>query len=66
MTVEAAKAAYFAEKPVIFDGTEYERISALIYRKNKGKNPHLTLELYDKCKHSVTIAAPDKVQLKEV
>ena len=65
MTVEEAKAAYFAEKPVISGGLEYERISALIYRKPKGQQAFLTLELYDKCGHSVTIATPDRVEVKE-
>ena len=64
MTTEEAKTAWSAESPVIFDNVEYERISALIYRKPKGKQPYLSLELYDKCGHSVIIAAPDKVKLK--
>ena len=64
MTIGEAKAAYYGEKPVLYGGSEYERISALIYRKPKGKRPFLELELYDKCGHSVMIAKPDKVSVK--
>lgn len=63
MTIEEAKAAYYAEKPVIHDDIEYERITALIYRKDKGKRPYLRLELSDKCGHSVMIASPEKVEV---
>ncbi len=65
MTADEAKKAYYAEAPVIYNGIEYERISALIYRKLKGQPPRLELELFDKCGHSVTIASPDRTQLKE-
>ena len=63
MTIEEAKAAYYGEKPVLYGGSEYERISALIYRKPKGKRPYLQLELFDKCGHSVMITTPDKVSV---
>lgn len=63
MTVDEAKAAYYAETPVVCKGIKYERISALIYRKPKGERPCLELELYDKCGHSVTIAKPNKVNV---
>lgn len=65
MTLDEAKKAYYAEVPVIFGGIEYDRISALIYRKDKGQPPRLELELFDKRGHSVTIAPPDRTQLKE-
>lgn len=65
MTLDEAKKAYYTEAPVIHNGIEYERISALIYRKPKGQPPRLELELFDKCGHSVTIASPDRTQLKE-
>lgn len=64
MTIEESKTAYFSEEPVIYDGIEYERISALIYKKPKGEKSYLALELYDKCKHCVVIALPEKVKLK--
>lgn len=64
MTIDEAKTAYYAEKPVLYGGVEYERISALIYRKPKGKRPYLQLELFDKCGHSVMIITPDKVSVK--
>ena len=65
MSVDEAKAAYYAETPVICRGIKYERISALIYRKPKGERPHMELELYDKCKHSVSIAPPDIVSASQ-
>ena len=61
MSINEAKASYYAETPVICRGIKYERISALIYRKPKGERPYLELELYDKRGHSVTITTPDKV-----
>lgn len=63
MTIEEAKAAYYAEKPVLHDDIEYKRITALIYRKDEGKSPYLQLELLDKCGHSVMIASPEKVEV---
>lgn len=62
MTIEEAKAAYYADKPVIHDDIEYKRISALIYRKEVGKRPYLRLELFDKCEHSVMIVSPEKIK----
>lgn len=66
MTIDEAKTAYYADSPVMLNGVEYERISALIYRKEKGKRPFLLLELYDKHGNSLSISEPDKVELKEV
>lgn len=63
MTIDEAKTAYYAEKPVLYGELKYERISALIYRKPKGKRPYLQLELFDKCGHSVMITTPDKVSV---
>ena len=64
MTIDEAKAKYYAEEPAIYNGITYERISALIYRKPKGKPPYVELELFDKCGHSVTIAEPNGVIAK--
>ena len=60
MTNDEAKQAFFDDIPVILNGIEYERISALIYRK-KGSTAYLELELYDKCGHSVSVAPAEKV-----
>lgn len=65
MTIEEAKTAFYAESPVVYDGTLYNRISALIYRKIKGGGTYLALELQDKNKRSVTIALPDRVEIKK-
>lgn len=70
MTNKEAIAAFKAEVPVIdrrsgYD-TEYLKISALIYRLNSNGEMTLTLELYDKCGHSVTISSPNMVRVKEV
>ena len=69
MTTEEAIAAFKAQIPVVsrnfgFD-IEYLKISALIYRLNDEGKMQLTLELLDKCKHSVTITTPSMVKLKE-
>ena len=65
MTLEEAEKAFFDEAPVIHDEIEYERISALIYRKPKGQPPRVELELFDKCGHSITIASLHRTKLKE-
>lgn len=62
MTIEEAKISYYAELPVLYEGIEYARISALIYRKPQGEAPFVQLELCDKCGRSVTIAAPDRCE----
>lgn len=69
MTTEEAIAAFKTQAPVVsrnvgFD-IEYLKISALIYRLNDEGKMQLTLELLDKCKHSVTITNPSMVKLKE-
>lgn len=68
MTVFEAKAAFFDECPVVFDAPavkelklNYAKISALIYRKDSG-GVSMSVELLDNCGHSVTIAAPERVQ----
>ena len=63
MTTEEAKTAFCEEKPVVHNGTVYNRISALIYRKIKGGGAYVALELEDKNKRSLTIALPDRVEL---
>lgn len=66
MTVEAAKQAFLQSLPVVSGGIRYNEISAMIYRKDrKARKVAITVELLDQCGHSVTITAPDKVELAE-
>lgn len=69
MTTEEAIAAFKAQVPVINKNGGYEieylYISALIYRLNQNKKMELSLELYDKCGHAVTITSPRMVRVKE-
>lgn len=47
----------YAETPVEYKGIKYRCISAIIYRKGQHETKtDITLELSDKCGHSVTIA----------
>ena len=61
MTNSEAKDALKYRTPVLYNNTEYLYISAIIYRYDKNHNLIISVELADKCKHSVTIA-----QLKDV
>lgn len=68
MTREEAKAAFLDECTVIFDAPtikatrlHYAKITALIYRKLRGE-VHMSVELLDKSRHSVTIATPERVR----
>lgn len=60
MTYKDVKIAYWCELPVMFDGVEYERISAIINRKPKGEMPFIQIELLQKGGRGVVIAAPDR------
>lgn len=62
MTNKEAKAAFLAQQAVVYKEIEYLHISGLLYRLKGGKAV-LTLELEDKCLHSVTIADPEQVTL---
>ena len=57
-----AKDAFLAQRPVVHQGITYKKISALIYRIKSGA-VSLSLELIDKNDNSVTIAAPEKVEI---
>lgn len=70
MTSEQVKEAMRNFSPVIYDGIEYKRITAYIYRVIKSKHEAtfktiLQVELLDRKECSVTIADPKKVELKE-
>lgn len=69
MTSEEIKELMHKEAPVIYNGLEYTRISAYIYRvgvdaRNKRNHPFLQCELYDAKTHSVVIVEPDKIKPK--
>ena len=68
MTSEEIKKAMLAFAPVKYNGIEFSRISAYIYRvvetHEKGKyKTILQCELLDRSGHSVTIAEAEKVKL---
>lgn len=56
VTNEEIKDALYAETPVEYHGIKYRCISAIIYRKGQDTKTDITVELLDKCGHSVTIA----------
>lgn len=62
MTGEEAKAALQNKTPVVCGGTEYKRISAIIYRYNEKGQFLVSAELLDKNANSVTIARIEDVQ----
>lgn len=64
MTHEEVKAAFMEECPVVYSGITYQRISALIYRKNHtGRGLRVQPELKDRNNHSVVIASPERIEL---
>ena len=66
MTHAEAKAAFMEECPVVYDGVTYQRISALIYRKNHtGRGLRVQAELKDRNNHSVVIVSPERITLAE-
>lgn len=56
MTNDEAKQAFFDHVPVIWNGIEYNCISAIIYRFDSYGNLVVSAELFDKCGYSVTVA----------
>lgn len=61
MTNEELKRALFSKEPVLFMGTQYDHVSAIIYRVDK-KGLYITGELTDSNRHSVTIAHAEKIE----
>ncbi len=55
LSQEQAKELLFNETPVIFNGSEYTKITALIYRKHK-KGVYASAEMLDKNMNCVVIA----------
>lgn len=64
MTGEELKAAFLAETPVVSNGIEYVKISAIIYRKQEGRVA-VQAELLDKNRNSITVTAAASVEAKE-
>lgn len=62
MTNEEAKQAFFDGVPVICKGTEYTRITAIIYRLDREGQLLVSAELKDKCGHSVTVARVQDIE----
>ena len=67
MTSKEIKEAMQNSSPVKFNGTEYQSITAYIYRRvtdiHTGMNKFIfQVELIDRCGHSVTIADAEKVE----
>jgi len=66
--IEASK-AFNQGREVIYDGIDYQYISAVIYRKNprQGKaGIRMQLELMDRTSRAVVIADPERVREKEI
>ena len=63
VTRDELKVAFDEQCPVIHSGITYQRISALISRREPGKRwAFLQAELMDKTGRSVTIADPDRIE----
>ena len=67
MTSEEIKKAMHEFLPVRYDGINYKRITAYIYRVERTRRGTYKIvmqcELLDYCEHSVTIAPAEKVEL---
>lgn len=61
MTNEEIKNALMDERHVQYNGIEFEKVSAIIYRKSNGK-VSISAEMLDKNSNSVAIAPVEKVQ----
>lgn len=63
MTCDEVKAAFMEECPVIYGGITYQRVSALIYRKNPaGRGLRVQAELMDGNNRSVVIVSPERIE----
>lgn len=51
-----ARDSMLGKSPVVHNGLKYSYISAIIYRPTDDGTVRVTVELTDKCGHSVTIA----------
>lgn len=63
MTHDEVKAAFMDECQVAYGGVTYQRVSALIYRKNHtGRGLRVQAELKDRNNHSVVIVSPERIE----
>ena len=65
MTAEEIKDALLKKYPVIANGIEYKRVTAVIYREQDGKI-EVSAELLDRSGRSVTIAPLKNIDKKGV
>lgn len=65
MTIDQCVNAAKNALPIIHDGIVYLRISRIskVYPADASRKPYYVVELEDKCLHSVTEAAPEKVEI---
>jgi len=61
MSNEELRRAYQTNQSVEHKGIVFDRIGAIIYRKNKNGDTQISVELLDKSGHSVTIAEASRV-----
>lgn len=64
MTGPEAREAMLSRTPVHYNGIDFICITAITYRTGPVGDINVTLELLDKCKHSVTIANIKDVTIK--
>lgn len=65
ITVKEAKEIMYNESSVTYAGTEYRKISALIFRKSDGSF-RASAELLDKNRNSVVIVGLDRLHLGDI
>lgn len=65
MTNEEAKKAFMEQVPVVWQGIEYVKITAIIYRLDKYGKVMVLGEMLDRCLHSVVTADVKNIELKE-
>jgi len=58
MTVDELKTAFATEKPVVWNGSKYKCVSAIIWRKDKEGKRILRAELMDMNRNSVVVVDP--------
>lgn len=63
MTANELIQAINEECPVTYNGIEYKKVTALTYKKIRGRI-RLLGELLDKCDNSVIIAPAEKIERK--
>ncbi len=60
MSNDELKVALLNGQPVVHGDITYKCVSAIIYRKSK-EGIHVTVELQDKCGHSVSIVDASRI-----